>query len=77
MIEKSILLRCPPDEASQLLESTGRFWERSRGGFQIELGRVLAWEPPRPTASELTFTSEDGGTRVTVHHHSKPESGDL
>ena len=115
MIQKSILLRCPPDEAFHLftvrisewwpkthrltkdpeselfLEPAGRFWERSREGREIELGRVLTWEPPhrlaldfyigtnvaQPTALEVTFTSENEGTRVTVHHRSKPESEDL
>ena len=52
---------------------------------------MLSWEPPyrlaldfyigtnvnQPTALEVTFTSEDTGTRVTVHHRSKPESEDL
>ena len=115
MIQKSILLHRPPDEAFQLftasisewwprthrltkdpeselfLEPAGRFWERARDGREIELGRVLVWEPPRrlaldfylgtnaaqPTALEVTFTAENDGTRVTVHHRVKPESEDL
>ena len=112
MIQKSILLRCPPDEAFQLftarvsewwppthrltkdpeselfLEQTGRFWERARDGREAELGRVLVWQPPlrlaldfymgtnasQPTALEVTFSVENEGTRVTVHHRPKPES---
>lgn len=115
MIRKSILLRCPPDEAFHLftaqisewwpkthrltkdpeselfLERTGRFRERARDGREMELGRVLAWEPPyrlaldfymgtgpdQPTAVEVTFTAESEGTRVTVHHRPKPESEEL
>ncbi len=60
-------------------------------GREIELGRVLAWEPPhrlaldfymgtsvaQPTALEVTFTSENDGTRVTVRHRAKPESENL
>ncbi|HUE22178.1 MAG TPA: SRPBCC domain-containing protein [Bryobacteraceae bacterium] len=115
MIQKSVLLRCPPDKAFRLftesisewwpkthrptkdpesqlfLEPAGRFWERSRDGREMELGRVLTWEPPRrlaldfyvgtnaaqPTALEVTFTAEGVGTRVTVDHRAKPESEDL
>ena len=84
--------RLTKDPESELfLESTGRFWERSRDGREIELGRVSAWEPPhrlaldfyigtnvaQPTALEVTFTSENEGTRVTIHHRAKPESEDL
>jgi uncharacterized protein YndB with AHSA1/START domain len=115
MIQKSILLRCSPQEAFDLftrrvsewwppshrltkdpdselfLESAGRFWERSRDGREMELGRVLAWDPPhrltldfylgssaeQPTAVEVTFTPEQHGTRVTVDHRPKPESEEL
>ncbi len=115
MIQKSIWLRCPPNEAFQLftgaisewwptshrltkdpeselfLEQSGRFWERARDGREIELGRVLVWDAPnrlamdfylgtnadQPTAVEVTFLAVNEGTRVTVHHRAKPESGDL
>lgn len=115
MIQKSILLRCPPEEAFHLftgrisewwptdhrltkdssselfLERSGRFWERSSDGREMELGRVLAWDAPsrlaldfylgtsaaQPTAVEVTFVAENEGTRVTVLHRAKPESEDL
>jgi len=78
-------------ESELFLEQAGRFWERSRDGRVVELGRVLSWEPPhrltldfyigtnanQPTALEVTFTAEEQGTRVTVHHRAKPESEDL
>jgi uncharacterized protein YndB with AHSA1/START domain len=80
------------DPDSELfLEPAGRFWERSRDGRELELGRVLIWEPParlaldfyigtssaQPTALEVSFTPEMDGTRVTVHHRPKPESEDI
>jgi len=115
MIEKSVLLRCSPEEAFQLfttrvsewwphthrmvkdpssemfLEETGRFWVRDSDGREVDLGRVLKWDPPhrlamdfyvgtnaaQPTAVEVTFTPEAEGTRVAVHHRAKPESEDL
>lgn len=84
--------RLTKDPESQLfLEPAGRFWERGGDGHEIELGRVLTWEPPhrltldfyigtnvsQPTALEVTFTSENEGTRVTINHRAKPESEDL
>jgi len=115
VIQKSVFLRCQPQEAFELfatrisewwpvthrptkdpeselfLEESGRFWELARDGREMELGRVRVWEPPhrlaldfylgtnaeQPTAVEITFTAEDEGTRVTVHHQAKPESADL
>jgi uncharacterized protein YndB with AHSA1/START domain len=115
MIRKSVLLRCPPEEAfaiftarisewwpkthrltkdpeSELfVAATGRFWERARDGREIELGRVLIWDPPhrlgmdfymgtgpaQPTALEVTFRAEDDGTRVTVNHRPVPGGEDL
>jgi len=78
--------------ASELfLEQTGRFWVRAGDGSEIELGRVLVWDPPQhlaldfdigtsaaqPTAVEITFSEENGGTRVIVQHRPKPESEEL
>jgi uncharacterized protein YndB with AHSA1/START domain len=75
-------------ESELFLEQTGRFWVRAGDGSENELGRVLVWEPPQrlaldfyigtsaaqPTAVEVTFSEENGGTRVTVRHRPKPES---
>ena len=84
--------RMTRDPNSELfLEASGRFWVRTGDGNEIELGRVVAWEPPhrlaldfyigtnpaQPTAVEVTFTDEGGATRVTVHHRAKPESEEL
>lgn len=74
-----------------VLEHAGRFFERARDGREIELGRVVAWNPPhrlaldffmgtgprQPTSVEVTFTPENQGTRVTVSHQARPESQDL
>jgi uncharacterized protein YndB with AHSA1/START domain len=78
-------------DSKLVLEETGRFSELARDGREIELGRVLAWQPPhrlaldfyvgtnpaQPTAVEVIFTPESDGTRVTIHHRPKPESRDL
>lgn len=80
------------DPLSQLfLEPGGRFWERARDGREAELGRVVRWDAPvslefdfylgtsaaQPTSVTITFTPEEGGTRVQVRHRPKPESQDL
>jgi hypothetical protein len=73
-----------------LLES-GRFFEKASDGLEVELGRVMLWEPPRrivldfyvatgpdqPTQAEVRFDAEAGGTRVTVSHGPKPPSAAL
>jgi uncharacterized protein YndB with AHSA1/START domain len=78
-------------DSELVLEETGRFSELALDGREIELGRVLAWQPPhrlvldfyigtnaaQPTAVEVIFTPENDGTRVTIHHRPKPESQDL
>jgi hypothetical protein len=71
--------------------SDGRFWERAADGREVELGRVIVWEPARrlildfypgtdeqhPTEVVVRFASENGGTRIVVEHSPKPESADL
>lgn len=73
------------------MQPDGRFWERSADGQEVELGRVIAWEPARrlvldfypgtderhPTMVVITFSAEDDGTRVDVEHSPKPVSADL
>lgn len=81
--------RLTKDPESRLfLEPTGRFFERASDGREAELGRVVRWQAPelleldfymgtnaaQPTALEITFTSECGGTRIAVRHRAKPES---
>jgi uncharacterized protein YndB with AHSA1/START domain len=75
-------------ESTLHLEATGRFFERTRDGREVDLGRVLEWQAPErivldfyiatgpahPTQVEVTFTPETDGTRVTVTHMPKPES---
>jgi Activator of Hsp90 ATPase homolog 1-like protein len=69
----------------------GRFWERAADGSEVELGRVVIWEPARrlvldfypgtdaehPTEVVVLFAEENGGTRIVVEHSPKPESADL
>jgi hypothetical protein len=64
------------------IEPTGRFFERSSDGAEIELGVARVFEPPRrllidwysgtgpahPTRVEVRFEAIDTGTRVTVTH---------
>jgi hypothetical protein len=70
-----------PESAIRLVPD-GRFWEEARDGRAVELGRVVAWEPParlvldfypgtdaeHPTAVEVRFEPVDGGTQVVVEH---------
>ena len=70
-----------PESAIAILP-TGRFYERSRDGIEVELGRVRVWEPPHrlvldfyvasgpdaPTDVTITFAPEADGTRVAVEH---------
>lgn len=68
-------------ESTIAIEAGGRFFERSRAGVEVELGRVRTWSPPdrleldfyiatgpdQPTDVTVTFVAEGAGTRVTVH----------
>jgi uncharacterized protein YndB with AHSA1/START domain len=80
------------DPASEIfLLQSGRFYERARDGHEVELGTVRSWElphrilldffiatgPGKPTEVEITFLPQEGGTRVTVTHRSKPVSEDV
>ncbi len=39
-------VRHTPDPRSEIrMLASGRFWERARDGHEVELGRVLVWEP--------------------------------
>jgi uncharacterized protein YndB with AHSA1/START domain len=85
-------LRHTADPRSEIrMLADGRFWERATDGREVELGRVLAWEPARrlvldfypgtdaehPTEVVVRFAEENGGTRVLVEHGPKPESAGL
>lgn len=80
------------DAQSKLhLLASGRFYEVALDGKEIDLGKVTVWDPRHrivldfyvatgpeaPTEATVTFTPEDGGTRVTVMHGPKPESEHL
>jgi len=71
------------DTASVIrMEASGRFFERSSDGTEVELGVVRLFEPAsrllldwypgtsraNPTQVEVTFEAVNDGTRVTVHH---------
>jgi uncharacterized protein YndB with AHSA1/START domain len=78
-------------ESTIVLSETGPFFERSRAGDQVDLGKVLAWEPParllldwypgtdaeHPTRVEVAFASEGRWTRIDVLHLATPASEDL
>lgn len=80
------------DPGSEIrLLASGRFWERAADGLEVELGRVVAWEPParllldfypgtdaeHPTQIVVSFRTEGSGTRIVVKHGPKPESATL
>ena len=68
----------------------GRLFERTRTGEEHDWGTLVVWEPPHrvgytwypgrgaETAQEVevTFTPEDGGTRVEVRHWGWEKLGD-
>jgi hypothetical protein len=76
-----------PNSEIFLLES-GRFYERTDQGLEIELGCVRDWRlaerilidffiatgPERPTEVEIAFSPQGNGTRVVVTHRPKPSS---
>jgi hypothetical protein len=85
-------LRHTADPHSEIrMVAGGRFWERASDGHEVELGRVVVWEPARrlildfypgtdvmhPTEVVVRFAAQDGGTRIVVEHRPKPESADL
>jgi hypothetical protein len=87
---KDVRHTADPESEIRML-ATGRFWERASNGHEVELGRVLVWEPAQrlvldfypgtderhPTEVVVSFREEKGGTRVVVEHSPKPESSTL
>ena len=80
------------DENSELfLLESGRFYERSRDGAELELGRVRLWKSPHrvvldffvgtdaghPTEVDIRFEAAAEGTRVSVSHRSSESSAEL
>lgn len=73
------------------MEATGRFYERSGDGSEVELGVVRQLEPGKrllldwypgtgpnsPTRVEITFEPVDSGTKVTVRHDRGAADGDI
>lgn len=72
------------------IEPTGRFFERSADGTEVELGVVRVFSPPgrlvldwypgtgpsRPTRVEIVLSAEGRGTRVRLTHREGPASGE-
>lgn len=70
------------EASSQLVLRPDGFWEETRDGGQVDLGRVRVWEPPdrlvldfyigtdagHPTEVEVRFIAEDQATRVSITH---------
>ncbi len=80
------------DQNSRIfLLGSGRFYERTSDGREVELGKVTLWNKPHvilldfyiatgpdnPTEVEIRFEMECAATRVTVIHRPKPESAHL
>ena len=73
------------------IEKTGRFYERSSDGAEVELGVVRLFEPARrlvldwypgtgaaqPTHVEIRFELEGAATRVTIEHRPGPASAEV
>lgn len=73
------------------IEKTGRFYERSTTGAEVELGIVRSFEPARrlvldwypgtsaaqPTHVEVRFEAEGPDTRITILHGPGPASAEL
>jgi uncharacterized protein YndB with AHSA1/START domain len=69
----------------------GRIYEVLSDGTETSWGEVIVWEPPRrlvfawkphprptpPTEVEVTFTPEDGRTRVDLEHRGWDRLGDV
>jgi hypothetical protein len=69
---------------------TGRFYERTPEGREVELGRVRSWDCPRqilldffvatgpenPTQVEIVFSPLADSTQVTVTHRPTPDNAD-
>jgi len=67
----------------------GEMYELAEGGKREHWGRVTAWEPPKrlvlawhvnperagPTEIEVTFSPEDGATRVELEHRNWEQAG--
>jgi hypothetical protein len=70
---------------------TGRFYERTPEGHEIELGCVRSWDCPRqilldffvatgsenPTQVEIMFSPLADSTQVTVTHWPTPDNADV